>query len=200
MTKFLKKFTTHRDYDKYVAHSFEKPNISICQDEPDHIHYNPRGEAPEPNEVWYWTASGHTLDKLNEPAAFLGEYNPDAEIISNTYENGKGVVKLNVPVEGLTEAFYETDVVRVVIPDGAWFIYNGFYSCTDLQSVYIPKSVTEFQGLDFYDCYNLWKIEYGGAINDWRNIYWDYDNPFRYCGDIEVHCIDGVTYVGDGHE
>lgn len=41
--KYLKKFSTHAEYAAYIAgQDAALPNVSICSDEPDHVHFNPR--------------------------------------------------------------------------------------------------------------------------------------------------------------
>lgn len=39
--KNLKKFDTHAEYEIYIASSAIKPNVSICADNKNHVHYNP---------------------------------------------------------------------------------------------------------------------------------------------------------------
>lgn len=51
MGKYIKKFTTHAEYQSYISGSDAYlPNVSTCDDQPTHVHYNP--------ELMYRTVSG----------------------------------------------------------------------------------------------------------------------------------------------
>ena len=51
MGKYIKKFTTHAEYQSYISGSGAYlPNVSTCDDQPTHVHYNP--------ELMYRTVSG----------------------------------------------------------------------------------------------------------------------------------------------
>ena len=51
MGKYIKKFTTHSEYESYISGSGAfLPNVSTCDDQPTHVHYNP--------ELMYRTVSG----------------------------------------------------------------------------------------------------------------------------------------------
>ena len=39
---YLKKFPTHSEYESYIGGSDAlRPNVSLCDDQPEHVHYNP---------------------------------------------------------------------------------------------------------------------------------------------------------------
>ena len=51
MGKYIKKFATHTEYQSYINGSGAYlPNVSTCDDEATHVHYNP--------ELMYRTVSG----------------------------------------------------------------------------------------------------------------------------------------------
>ena len=55
-------------------------------------------QTPPDNEIWYTTTDGKIADLEfgEEPASENGE---DFEIVSHTYENGRGVVRANKPIK-----------------------------------------------------------------------------------------------------
>ena len=78
-----------------------------------------------------------------------------ANIISNTYENGQGVISFDTPVTSIgDEAFaYCSRLTSITIPDSVTSIgENAFYRCTSLTSVTIPDSVTSIGDCAFSDC------------------------------------------------
>ena len=80
------------------------------------------------NQIWYTSTDG----KIVEP------YKADgfgANIISNTYEDGKGIIT------------FDGDVKRI----GKYVFYN----CSSLKTITIPYGVTTFYDFAFYKCNNL---------------------------------------------
>ena len=80
------------------------------------------------NIIYYTSYDG----KIVEP------YDTDAfgaKIISNTYENGQGVIE------------FDSDVISIG--------YQTFRDCSKLTSITIPASVIEVEPLAFYNCYRL---------------------------------------------
>ena len=80
------------------------------------------------NEIWYTTTDDEVLT-LNEGATF------NVEIVSNTYVDGKGVIKFSGDV---------TEIGDV-----------AFMYCDSLASIVLPNSVTSIGGLSFAGCGNL---------------------------------------------
>ena len=74
MGKYIKKFTTHAEYQSYISGSGAYlPNVSTCDDEATHVHYNP--------EPLYRTVSG-------DP--FCNGYDKYVEVESQvSYDNGR---------------------------------------------------------------------------------------------------------------
>lgn len=74
-----------------------------------------KNTMPANNEIWYTTIDGNIVEPYNKDAF-------GASIISNTYENGKGVI------------IFDREVVKL----GS----SAFYNCTSLSSITIPSSIT----------------------------------------------------------
>ena len=80
------------------------------------------------NEIWYTTTDGEVLT-LNEGAVF------NVEIVSNTYINGKGVIKFSGDVTEIGD--------------------ESFANCTTLSSISIPASIATMGSGAFYGCENI---------------------------------------------
>ena len=143
------------------------------------------------NEIWYTS----TDDSVVEPNAtnVFG-----ANILSNTYENGKGVIVFDGPVTLIGyEAFYayETDcekLTSVTIPNSVTKIRTrAFYSCDNLRAVNIPNSVTEIERQAFNCCKNLKSINLPNSLTTIGN------EAFEGCEALTTVTIpDSVTSVG----
>ena len=82
-------------------------------------------DTPPNNEIWYTSSTGNIVTPY--ATNVFG-----ATIASNTYENGKGIMKFNGNV---------TEVG-----------YYAFKECKKLTSINIPNSVTSIGEDAFYDC------------------------------------------------
>uniref|UniRef100_UPI004057BE4C leucine-rich repeat domain-containing protein n=1 Tax=Alistipes sp. TaxID=1872444 RepID=UPI004057BE4C len=105
------------------------------------------------NEIWYTSSSG----KIVTP------YRTDvfgANIVSNTYKNGMGVITFDAPVTSIG--------------------YEAFYYCTSLTSVTIPDSVTKIGEYAFYDCTSLKEVYCKPTTRPTGGVYmfsyYDYNN------------------------
>ena len=118
-----------------------------------------------------------------------------AKIISNTYDNGKGIIKFDAPVTSIGEkAFYNCyDLKSVTIPDGVTSIgANAFDYCTNLTSITIPDSVTSIGANAFKNCSKLTSVIIPNRVTSIREA------TFAFCGSLKSVTIpDGVTSIGN---
>lgn len=77
------------------------------------------------NEIWY-TSKNEQIVKPSGTNIF------GARIVSNTYSNGKGVIKFDNSVTSIGD--------------------DAFYECSGLTSINIPNSVTSIGSYVFYGC------------------------------------------------
>ena len=100
------------------------------------------------NQIWYTSADGNVVIP-NDSDVFR------ARIVSNIYENGKGVITFdgNVTTIGY-EAFLGCEsLTSIIIPEGVTTIGgNAFYGCESLTSITIPEGVTYIGGWAFREC------------------------------------------------
>ena len=129
------------------------------------------------DEIWYTSSN----------CSVVTPYNIDVfgvNIISNTYENGKGVIKFDGSVTSIGEfAFYGCSyLTSITIPNSVTSIckeafsacvsltnvtisnsvasigYGAFVACLPLMSIIIPKSVTRIGDSAFHYCKSLTSV------------------------------------------
>ena len=112
------------------------------------------------NEIWY-TSKDSSVVTPYKTNVF------GANIISNTYKNGKGVIKFDGNVTSIGEsAFYRcASLTSITIPSGVTTIgESAFFRCTSLTSIKIPNGVTSIEGSAFERCTSLKSIELPSSI------------------------------------
>ena len=118
---------------------------------------------PANNEIWYTSSDGSIITP-NKSDAF------GANIVSNTYENGQGVITFDAPVTSIG--------------------YGAFYECTSLTSVIIGNSVTSIGKNAFYNCTSLKSVTIGNSVTSIG------DQAFAYTSLTSVTIGNGVTSIG----
>ena len=130
-----------------------------------HFMMNTKSSMPSipNNEIWYTSSDGNVITPQSTDVF-------GANIISNTYEDGKGVITFDNSVTSIGES-----------------AFDSLYSLT---SVTIPNSVTSIGKMAFSNCYGLLYITYEGTQTQWNTITkgtdWNRYTPAAY-----VQCSDG---------
>ena len=112
------------------------------------------------NEIWY-TSKNEQIVKPYETNRF------GARIVSNTYSNGKGVMKFDNSVTSIgNRAFtYCFGLTSITIPNSVTSIGDwAFYECYGLTSIDIPDSVTSIGEDAFYGCDGLTSITIPNSV------------------------------------
>ncbi len=144
-------------------------------------------EVQPNNEIWYTSSDGNVVTP-NRTDVF------GANIKSNTYNNGKGVITFGGDVTTIGyETFYNCDrLTSIIIPNSVTSIGNeAFEDCTSLTSVNIPDSVTTIRSSAFAGCDSLTSVTIPDSVTTIG------DSAFTYCDSLTSVTIgDGVTTIG----
>lgn len=109
---------------------------------------------PQSNEIWYTTADNSTTELLAQIS--------DAQVVENSYTNGKGIIKFDKELSQLANnAFYgNTSLTSITLPEGITAIGNyAFSSCRSLISISLPQSLKSIGSCAFEGCLALNSVE-----------------------------------------
>ena len=116
---------------------------------------------PQPkNEIWYTSSDGTIV----EPSEAIKRYISQvfgANIVSNTYQDGKGVIVFDDDVKYIGGLAFQNNcnLTSISIPEGVTKIMkSSFNNCISLSSITIPGGVTEIGEKAFYNCTSLTSI------------------------------------------
>ena len=117
-----------------------------------------------------------------------------AKIVSNTYENDKGVIVFDGKITSIgNDAFYNcSSLTSVTIPESVTSIgESAFMSCKSLESITIPDSVTSIGITAFRNCSNLTSITIPDSVTSIEN------QAFCACNSLTSVTIgNSVTSIG----
>ncbi|MBQ3260691.1 MAG: leucine-rich repeat protein, partial [Alistipes sp.] len=147
------------------------------------------------NTIYYTSTDGNVVEPKTDTVY-------GATIVSNTYENGVGVIAFDGDVTHIgTNAFENcATLVSITIPESVTAIGSGTFSgCTSLTSITIPDSVIAIGMHPFLNCTSLTAFYGKFASEDNLCLIIDGDlNSFAIgCGVTEYTIPDSVTgYIG----
>ena len=149
-----------------------------------------KGREKSPNnEIWYTSSDGSVVEPYITDVF-------GANIVSNTYANGKGVIVFDAPVTSIgNEAFRGCySLTSVTIGDSVTSIeYGAFNGCRRLTSVTIPDSVTSIGEWAFHDCTSLTSVTIPDSVTSIGS------SAFYGCTSLtSVTIPDSVTSIGEG--
>ena len=144
------------------------------------------GEVPT-NTIFYQTNN-------NEIVSLDTSSDWGANIISNTYENGRGVIKFDGMITKIAyRAFKDSSLTSVTIPNSVTSIREGAFSgCTLLTSITIPDSVISIGDYAFSGCSNLTSITLPDAVTEIGL------RAFKNCSKLDIISLpNSMAYWGD---
>ena len=111
-----------------------------------------------------------------------------ANIISNTYENGVGIITFDAPVTSIGDfAFNECPISTVIIPNGVTSIGNWAFGYTALSnSLIIPEGVTSIGGCAFYNC-PITSVTIPGSVYSIK------EGAFAHCIALDTIYVGAIT-------
>ena len=103
------------------------------------------------NQIWYTTANG-------KPVSI---YSGDNRIVSNTYENGKGVIVYEKNLTVVPSYVFEgRNLTTIEIPEGVEEVGHGvFYDCHSLVSATLPSTLKSVGSSLFTGCENIERVD-----------------------------------------
>lgn len=140
------------------------------------------------NEIWYTSTDG----KIVEPDLSVGK--PALTLLSNTYENGKGVLVFEEDLVTIPFGLFSfcKTLESVVFPEGVIAVNNAVFEyCEYLVSVRFPSTVTQLGGWLFHDCFNLESVNIPEGVTKIEEA------MFAQCYKLpSVSLPDGLTEIG----
>ena len=131
------------------------------------------------NTIYYTTSDGNVCTPNASETLIFG-----ANIVSNTYQNGQGIITFDGAVVRIWDsAFYErSTLTSIIIPNSVTYIgERAFRGCSGLTSITIPNSVTSIEHDTFYQCSGLTSINIPNSVTSIGNE--------AFCG------CDGLTSI-----
>lgn len=130
-------------------------NIVDWEDDDQKIVFVQPTDGQPDNEIWYTSTNGEIVELYNVDGF-------GANIISHTYEDGKGIIKFDGPVTAIGRYSFGSYVTNgrklatIEIPNSVTLIGDGaFTSCESLSWPVIPSSVTKIDSGAFFGCNGL---------------------------------------------
>ena len=128
----------------------------------------------ENNIIYYTSNSGEVITPYATDVF-------GANILSNTYENGLGIITFDGPVTQIGHsAFYKTHITSIVLPNTVTSIgHTAFCYCYYLTSIVIPNTVTRIGWSAFSYCYDLTSINIPSSVTFIDEYAFDYCESLR---------------------
>lgn len=96
------------------------------------------------NQIWYTSSDGNIITPTKT--------NFGANIVSNTYENGKGIITFDDNITVIGESAFTgcAGLTSIIIPETVTIIKRAaFQQCYSLKEIKLPNSVTSIESLAF---------------------------------------------------
>ena len=142
------------------------------------------------NRIVYTTNDSQIIDPYINSGT--GSWGFGANIVSNTYNNGVGVIIFDGPVNRIgTSAFSNEDTLTsIVIPPSVTSIKSAaFDQCDNLSSVDIPSSVTSIERGAFFGCDSLESITIPSSVTSFGQ------EVFYGSGLTSITIPSSITYL-----
>ena len=144
-------------------------------------------EVQPNNEIWYTSFDGNVVTPYYKDFG--------ANIISNEYNNGKGVIIFDGEVTMISDYAFLDDLIleSITIPGSATSIGEyAFRDCGNLTSVTINDGTTTIRTGAFYNCENLTSVTIPDSLTAIR------EGVFSGCKSLtSVNIPDSVTTIGE---
>lgn len=151
------------------------------------------------NEIWYTSSTGDVVNPYST-------INIDANIVSNTYSNGHGIIVFDAsPTIIGNGTFYDCDdLVSISLPNSVTSIGDSaFQNCTNMVSATLPDNVTSLGVVAFDGCTSLEEIDIPDSVQELgEGCFSDCSSLIRVSmpanlSIISANCFDGCSSLSD---
>ena len=145
------------------------------------------------NEIWYTSVGGEVVVPRKNDFG--------ANIISNTYKDGRGVISFDSDIELLGDRVFSgcNNLVSIAIPNSVKVIKRWvFHFCCNLQYAYIGSGVQSIDDNPFWCCKNILHFEGDLAQDEGRCLVINGElKSFAVgCGGTDYRLPEGITSIG----
>ena len=145
------------------------------------------------NEIWYTSVGGEVVVPRKNDFG--------ANIISNTYKDGRGVISFDSDIELLGAGVFSgcNNLVSIAIPNSVKVIKRWvFHYCCNLQYAYIGSGVQSIDDNPFWCCKNILHFEGDLAQDEGRCLVINDElKSFAIgCGGTDYRLPEGITSIG----
>jgi hypothetical protein len=190
--KYFLDLTGLTTYDRMLKEWFKTNVVEIAADAIRALFAIP-AKGPANNEIWYTSTDGNVVTPHT-----ANRYRTDpfgVNIVSNTYENGKGIITFDGDVKSIgIYAFRDCiSLTSVTLPNSVTCIGSYAFSyCTSLTSITIPNNVQSIGEDTFSWCSSLTSITIPNSVQSIGN------SAFNGCtGLASVTIPNSITNIRD---
>lgn len=146
-------------------------------------------QTPPDNQIWYTTTDGNIITPTATDVFGAG-------IVSNTYENGQGVIVFDGTVTTIGDKAFQNGATlqTLLMPDTVTSLgSDAFQYCAALETISLSKNLRTIKSMALYRCSSLKELNLPETLTA------IYDYAFCYCSTLkEVTIPQSVTYIGGG--
>lgn len=156
---------------------------------------DPGSPVPD-NEIWYTTTDGKVMTPGYARMGYTEAGTFGANLISNEYVGGKGVLTFDGPVTKIGRRCFAGNATleTLLYPKTVTIVRDyAFNGCSSLVSVVLPSQQTEIQTSTFHGCRSLESFVITNAIKAIRS------SAFFYCVNLKrIEIPRGTTSIAVG--
>lgn len=170
------------------------PLVAVCSIlsavEPNDGIQRVKTETPPNNEIWYTTTDGQPIELTY--GDYIGFRTDD--VVSHTYANGKGIIRLSQDLYRLRDATFESwnNINSLQLPESVEEIGVGSLSgCKELTSFVVPSRVKRIEEATFSGLSELLTVSLPSGLEEIC------DRAFVNCRKLQEATLpEGLTKVG----